>query len=106
MFGIEDSILTKFISEGITDFDKIYERMVDNENFIISKHVNNEKGNPKNKVRNLANNEKKWCRYHKVNTHNNNECLVQKKVKGEEKINKLSDYSLPYIFIKSTNQNT
>ncbi|KAG0433575.1 hypothetical protein DMUE_5402 [Dictyocoela muelleri] len=106
MFGIEDAILTKFISEGITDFDKIYERMVETENFIISKHVNNEKGNPKNKVGNLANNEKKWCRYHKVNTHNNNECLVQNKVKVKEKINKISDYSLPYIFIKSTNQNT
>ncbi|KAG0439588.1 hypothetical protein DMUE_2327 [Dictyocoela muelleri] len=97
--GIDEKVLLKIIADGITEPEKIFERINEVEKFILSRtntNIHKEKF-PVQKINSKYN--KKWCKFHQSKTHNDDECLVQKNSKN--KINNIKNYLLPFIYAKS-----
>ncbi|KAG0435475.1 Retrovirus-related Pol polyprotein from transposon 17.6, partial [Dictyocoela muelleri] len=93
---IDENVLLKLALDGITEPDKVYERINDFEKFLLSK-IKDIKSMNKIEQKKVKN---KWCDLHKSKSHSNDQCLVQKK-DAKNKINHINDYTLLYIFINS-----
>ncbi|KAG0435671.1 hypothetical protein DMUE_4605, partial [Dictyocoela muelleri] len=97
--GLNEDILLKFISEGVLDVESIFRRIMETEKFICEK-PNNHSENFERKVnKNSLKIKNKWCNYHRVKSHNDKECLTQKKKKYNDSLNNVSNFSLPFIYI-------
>ncbi|KAG0436291.1 hypothetical protein DMUE_4294 [Dictyocoela muelleri] len=96
--GIENLILTKFISDGISDAMTVFERIFKTEKFIISKIPKKNEKHTRHEFPKQHNTSKRYCLLHKTRTHSNEECLTQGK-NHEKAKKKFSNYVLPYIYM-------
>ncbi|KAG0436897.1 hypothetical protein DMUE_3984, partial [Dictyocoela muelleri] len=85
MNGIDRRILFKFMSEDLTSPNLILSRIAETEKYILSNIKNSENVNVHNLYRNTNEVKEKWCKFHKVKTHDNDECLAQKRNKYPKK---------------------
>lgn len=103
---MEEKIILKFIEDGITDPDIIYNRINEPEKYVSTKSESNIINYHKEESKSSFKKNYKWCKYHKVRTHNDSECMAQKNKKPDiNSINTVSEYHLPYIFIKFKSNN-
>ncbi|KAG0436421.1 hypothetical protein DMUE_4237 [Dictyocoela muelleri] len=95
--GIDENVVLKLVSDGITDPTIVYERINKFEKYEFSKETSFKKSYKK--IFHDINFKKsnKWCKLVKSKYHDDNECIVHKR-NSEQKINNVKNYSLPFIF--------
>ncbi|KAG0435282.1 Transposon Tf2-6 polyprotein, partial [Dictyocoela muelleri] len=98
--GINEDIHLKFISDGICDVENIFNRIMETEKFIYGNPIYSQGINVKKENKFRIKPKNKWCRLHRVKSHDDKECLAQKKnFKSNESLNNIYNYLLPFIYV-------
>ncbi|KAG0441269.1 hypothetical protein DMUE_1174 [Dictyocoela muelleri] len=98
--GLNEDIHLKFISEGLSDIDLIFRRIMETKKFICIKFNNHSENFKQIENKNIFKIRNKACKFHRVKSHDDNEFITQKKErKFKDSINNVSNYRLHFIYI-------